>query len=98
MKPTSSDLTRATGCKHPRLRLDNIRMYLVEVGWGDEVRIGLAQKRGRWRAFVNLVLNLPVLLCPFLLCSLFLFLTSSSSSSSSSLFSQISFDVGCMLG
>jgi hypothetical protein len=45
----------------PRRRwLDNIRMNLVEVGWGDEVWIGLAQDRDRWRALVNSVLNLRV--------------------------------------
>jgi hypothetical protein len=45
----------------PRRRwLDNIRMDLVEVGWGDVDWIGLAQDRDRWRAFVNLVLNLRV--------------------------------------
>jgi hypothetical protein len=32
----------------PRRRwLDNIRMDLVEVGWGDEYWIGLAQDRDR---------------------------------------------------
>jgi hypothetical protein len=40
---------------------DNIRMDLVEVGWSDEDRIGLAQDRDRWRALVNSVLNLRVL-------------------------------------
>jgi hypothetical protein len=45
----------------PRRRwLDNIRMDLVEVGWADVDWIGLAQDRGRWRALVNSVLNLPV--------------------------------------
>jgi hypothetical protein len=45
----------------PRRRwLDNIRMGLVEVGWGDVDWIGLAQDRGRWRALVNSVLNLRV--------------------------------------
>jgi hypothetical protein len=45
----------------PRRRwLDEIRMDLVEVGWGDVDWIGLAQDRGRWRALVNLVLNLRV--------------------------------------
>jgi hypothetical protein len=35
----------------PRRRwLDNIRMDLVEVGWGDVDWIGLAQDRDRWRA------------------------------------------------
>jgi hypothetical protein len=36
--------------------MDNIRMDLVEVGWGDVDWIGLAQER--WRALVNSVLNL----------------------------------------
>jgi hypothetical protein len=40
--------------------LDNIRMDLTEVGWGDVDWIGLAQDRDRWRALVNSVLNLPV--------------------------------------
>jgi hypothetical protein len=45
----------------PRRRwLDNIRMDLVEVGWGDVDWIGLANGRGRWRALVNSVLNLWV--------------------------------------
>jgi hypothetical protein len=45
----------------PRRRsLDNIRMDLVEVGWGDTDWIGLAQDRDRWRALVNSVLNLRV--------------------------------------
>jgi hypothetical protein len=38
----------------PRRRwVDNIRMDLGEVGWGDVNRIGLAQDRNRWRALVN---------------------------------------------
>jgi hypothetical protein len=40
--------------------LDNIRMDLVGVGWGDVDCIGLAQDRDRWSAFVNSVLNLRV--------------------------------------
>jgi hypothetical protein len=40
--------------------VDNIRMDLVEVGWGDIDWIGLAQDRDRWRALVNSVLNLRV--------------------------------------
>jgi hypothetical protein len=36
--------------------VDNIRMDLGEVGWGD----GLAKDRNRWRAVVNSVLNLQV--------------------------------------
>jgi hypothetical protein len=45
----------------PRCRwVDNIRMDLGEVGRGDVDWIGLAQDRNRWRALVNLVLNLWV--------------------------------------
>jgi hypothetical protein len=40
--------------------VDNIRMDLVEVGWGDVDWIGLAQDRKRWRALVNSVLNIRV--------------------------------------
>jgi hypothetical protein len=43
----------------PRRRwVDNIRMDLGEVGWGDVDWIGLAQDRNSWRALVNSVLNL----------------------------------------
>jgi hypothetical protein len=41
--------------------VDNIRMYLGEMGWGDMDWIGLAQDMNRWRALVNSVLNLRVL-------------------------------------
>jgi hypothetical protein len=45
----------------PRRRwVDNIRLDLREVGWGDVDWIGLAQDRNRWRALVNSVLNLRV--------------------------------------
>jgi hypothetical protein len=45
----------------PRRRwADNIRMDLVEVGWGDVDWIGLAQDRDRRRALVNSVLSLRV--------------------------------------
>jgi hypothetical protein len=45
----------------PRRRwVDNIRMDLVEVGWGDSDWISLVQDRDRWRALVILVLNLLV--------------------------------------
>jgi hypothetical protein len=43
-----------------RRRLDNIRMNLLEVGWGDVDWFGLAQDRSRCRALVNSVLNLRV--------------------------------------
>jgi hypothetical protein len=38
--------------------VDNIRMDLGEVGWGDVDWIGLAQDRNRWKALVNSVLNI----------------------------------------
>jgi hypothetical protein len=45
----------------PRRRwVDNIRMDLGEVGWGDVDWIGLAQDRNKWRAVVDLVLNIQV--------------------------------------
>jgi hypothetical protein len=40
--------------------MDNIRIDLGEVGWGDVDWIGLANDRNRWRALVNSVLNLRV--------------------------------------
>jgi hypothetical protein len=45
----------------PRRRwVDNIKMDLVQVGWGDVDWIGLAQDRDRWSALVNSVLNLRI--------------------------------------
>jgi hypothetical protein len=40
--------------------VDNVRMDLGEVGRGDVDWIGLAKDRNRWRAVVNVVLNLRV--------------------------------------
>jgi hypothetical protein len=40
--------------------VDNIRMDLGEVGWGDGDWIGLAQDSRRWKALVHSVLNLQV--------------------------------------
>jgi hypothetical protein len=46
----------------PRRRwVDNIKMDLGEVRWGDVDWIGLAKDRNRWRALVISVLNLRVL-------------------------------------
>jgi hypothetical protein len=43
----------------PRRRwVDNVKMDLGEVGWGDVDWIGLAQDKNRWRALVNSVLNI----------------------------------------
>jgi hypothetical protein len=45
----------------PRRRwVNNVRMDLGDVGWGDVDWIGLAKDRNRWRAVVNSVLNLRV--------------------------------------
>jgi hypothetical protein len=45
----------------PRRRwVDNIKMNLGEIGWSDVDRIGVAQDRDKWRALVNVVLNLQV--------------------------------------
>jgi hypothetical protein len=41
-----------------RMWVDNIRMDLGEVGWGDVDWICLAQDKNRWRALVNSVLML----------------------------------------
>jgi hypothetical protein len=46
----------------PRCRWeDGIRMDLMETGWGNVDWIQLAQDRDRWRALVNMVMNLQVL-------------------------------------
>jgi hypothetical protein len=45
----------------PRRRWeDKIRLDLQEVGCGDMDWIGLAQDRDRWRAILNVVMNLRV--------------------------------------
>jgi hypothetical protein len=40
--------------KPKRRWVDNIRLDLGEVGWGDVVWSGLAQDRNRWRASLHL--------------------------------------------
>jgi hypothetical protein len=45
----------------PRRRwVDNIKMDLREIGWGDMDWIDLAQDRDQWRALVKAVMNLRV--------------------------------------
>jgi hypothetical protein len=45
----------------PRRRwVDNIKIDLLEIGWGDVDWIGLAQDGDKWRALVNAVMNLRV--------------------------------------
>jgi hypothetical protein len=45
----------------PRRRwVDNIKIDLLEIGWGAVDWIGLAQDRDKWRAVVNAVMNLRV--------------------------------------
>ena len=46
--------------RHRRRCVDNIRMYLHEVGCGFVDWIGLAQDRDRWRTLVSAVMNLRV--------------------------------------
>jgi len=40
--------------------VDNIMMYLQEVGCGYIAWIGIAQDRDRWRTLVSAVMNLRV--------------------------------------
>jgi hypothetical protein len=40
--------------------VDNIKMDLAEIGWSGVDWIGLAQDMYKWRALVNLVMNLQV--------------------------------------
>jgi hypothetical protein len=41
--------------------VDGIRMDVRETGWGSVDWIQLAQDRDRWRALVNMVMNLRAL-------------------------------------
>jgi hypothetical protein len=38
--------------------MDNIKLDLVDIGWGGVDWIGLAQNSNKWRALVNMVTNL----------------------------------------
>jgi hypothetical protein len=43
------------------LLVDNIKMGLRAIGWGDMDWIDLARDRDQWRAVVNMVMKLRVL-------------------------------------
>jgi predicted small integral membrane protein len=47
-----------TMSKNITRRVDNIKMDLVEIGWGGVNWIGLAQGRDMWTALVNVVMNI----------------------------------------
>jgi hypothetical protein len=58
-------LVRKPGGKTPlgrprRKWVDNVKMDLLEIGWGGVDSIDLAQDRDKWRALVNAVMNLRV--------------------------------------
>jgi hypothetical protein len=40
--------------------VDNIKIDILNIGWGGVDWIGLAQDRNKWRAPVNAVMNLRV--------------------------------------
>jgi hypothetical protein len=40
--------------------LDNIKMYLREIGWDGMDWIDLTEDRDQWRALVNMAMNLQV--------------------------------------
>jgi hypothetical protein len=43
-----------------RRRVNNIKMYLIEIGWDGVDWIDLAQDRDQWRTLANTVMNLRV--------------------------------------
>jgi hypothetical protein len=53
-KPEGARLLGGPKCR----RVDNTKMYFVEIEWGGVDWIGLAQDRGKLRGFVNAVINL----------------------------------------
>jgi hypothetical protein len=56
----ASVLTRATRRNNPEDTILNIKMDLVEIGWGAVDWICLDQDRYRWRSIANAVMNLRV--------------------------------------
>jgi hypothetical protein len=52
---------RKSTLERPRRRwVNNFKMDLTEIGWGDTDWIDLAQDRNQWRTLVNKVMNLWV--------------------------------------
>jgi hypothetical protein len=45
---------------HKRSYVDNIKMDLREIGWGDMDWNDLAQDRDQWRILVNMIMNFRV--------------------------------------
>jgi hypothetical protein len=50
-KPDGKRTTGRSSCRG----MDNIKMNLVEIGWGGVDWMGLAQDRDKWGALVNVV-------------------------------------------
>jgi hypothetical protein len=50
---------RPLGRPRPRW-MDNIKMYLREIGWGGIDWTDLTYDKGQWRALVNTVMNFRV--------------------------------------
>jgi hypothetical protein len=40
--------------------MDDIKVELLEIEWGGVNCIGLAQNRDKWRALLNVIMNLRV--------------------------------------
>jgi hypothetical protein len=55
-KPEGKRPLRRTRCRW----VDNIKMDLLEIGWGCVDWIGIAQDRDKFRALVNAVMNYQV--------------------------------------
>jgi hypothetical protein len=51
---------KGTNRKTKTYWVNNIKMKVGEIGWGDVVWIGLAQNRDQWRALENRIMNFRV--------------------------------------
>jgi hypothetical protein len=47
--------------RRPKHRWEDIKMHPLQIGWGGMDWIGMAQDRDKWRALVNVVMNIRVL-------------------------------------